>query len=282
MKLSEIREVLTQRGIQLTKSLGQNFLHDGNQLRRIVDAAQITPADRILEIGPGLGPLTELLVARAGEVLAIEKDRRLFEFLQEKFAAAKNLSLVHYDALDYLSRESRDWSAWKLVANLPYSVASPLLVELAQAPGCPQRLVATLQLEVAQRLVARAGDDDYGLLSLLVQLRYEPRDHFKIPANCFFPAPDVDSACVILIRREEPLLPLEHRAPFVKVVKRGFSQRRKMMFKLLKTDWPEDKLTRAFAHLNLSPQIRAEQVTLEQFVELVKQLVQSDGTSTTE
>jgi 16S rRNA (adenine1518-N6/adenine1519-N6)-dimethyltransferase len=272
MKLSEIREVLAQRGIQLTKSLGQNFLHDGNQLRRIADAAQIAPTDRILEIGPGLGPLTELLVARAGEVLAIEKDRRLFDFLREKFAPAKNLVLVHDDALDCLRRERRDWTDWKLVANLPYSVASPLLVELAQSTGCPRALVATLQLEVALRMVARAGDDDYGILSLLIQLHYEPREHFKISADCFFPAPDVDSACVVLICREKPLLPPEHREAFSKLVKLAFSQRRKMMFKLLKTVWPEDKLTRAFADLGLSPQVRAEQVSLEQFAELVKAL----------
>ena len=274
MKLSEIRDILTQRGIQLTKSLGQNFLHDGNQLRRIADAAQITTADRILEIGPGLGPLTELLTARAGEVLAIEMDRRLFDFLHEKFATTKNLSLVHDDALAHLRREKRDWSDWKLVSNLPYSVASPLLVELAQSAGCPQRLVATLQLEVARRLVARAGDDDYGVLSLLVQLHYEPLEHFKISADCFFPAPDVDSACVVLIRREKLLLPPEHHALFARVVKLGFSQRRKMMLKLLKMEWPEDKLARAFAQLNLSPQVRAEKVSLEQFAELVKQLAQ--------
>jgi 16S rRNA (adenine1518-N6/adenine1519-N6)-dimethyltransferase len=272
MKLSEIREVLTQRGIQLTKSLGQNFLHDGNQLRRIADAALITPTDRILEIGPGLGPLTELLLARAGEVLAIEKDRRLFDFLREKHAGVKNLTLLHDDALDYIRRESRDWSDWKLVANLPYSVASPLLVELAQSAGCPRVLVATLQLEVARRIVATADDDDYGVLSLLLQLRYEPREHFKIAADCFFPAPDVDSACVVLVRRERPLLPPNQHAAFDRLVKLAFSQRRKMMFKLLKSEWSEDKLTRAFAALGLSPQIRAEKVGLKPFVELTKQL----------
>jgi 16S rRNA (adenine1518-N6/adenine1519-N6)-dimethyltransferase len=272
MKLSEIREVLAQRGIQLTRSLGQNFLHDGNQLRRIVDAADVSPKDRILEIGPGLGPLTELLVARAREVLAIEKDRRLFDFLREEHAATKNLTLLHDDALDYLRREPRDWSNWKLVANLPYSVASPLLVELAQSTGCPRALVATLQLEVARRIVAGGGDDDYGILSLLLQLRYEPREHFKISADCFFPAPDVDSACVVLIRREKPLLPMEQHAAFDRLVKLAFSQRRKMMFKLLKTEWSEDRLTRAFAALGLSPQVRAEMVGLEQFVELTRQL----------
>jgi 16S rRNA (adenine1518-N6/adenine1519-N6)-dimethyltransferase len=272
MKLSEMKQVLESGRIQLTKSLGQNFLHDGNQLRRIMDAAELKVTDRVLEVGPGLGPLTELLLAQAGEVLAIEKDRRLFELLQQRFASAQNLTLLHDDALDYLRREQRDWSGWKLVANLPYSVASPILVELAQANGCPERMVATLQLEVAERLVARADDDDYGVLSLLMQLRYEPQGSFKIPADCFFPAPDVDSACVTLMRREHPLLPIELRAKFEHLVKLGFSQRRKMMFKLLKQEWPAQTLENAFQHLGISQQIRAEKVSLEQFVELTKLL----------
>ncbi len=135
-----------------------------------MDAAALAKTDRVLEVGPGLGPLTELLLAQTGEVLAIEKDRRLFEFLQQRFAGAENLKLLHDDALDYLRREPHDWSDWKLVANLPYSVASPILVELAQSAGLPKLIVATLQLEVARRLVACADDDDYGVLSLLMQL----------------------------------------------------------------------------------------------------------------
>ncbi len=270
MKLTEMKQILTSGQIQLTKSLGQNFLHDQNQLRRIVAAAELTPADRVLEIGPGLGPLTELLLEKAGSVLAIEKDRRLVDFLKKHFAPAPNLELRCDDALDYLRREPRDWSDWKLVANLPYSVASPLLVELAGLPGCPSRVVVALQLEVARRLVARADDADYGLLSLLVQLRYEPQGHFKISADCFFPPPDVESACVVLKRREPSLLPDELRPTFTRLVKLSFSQRRKMMMKLLKQDWPADKLGAAFEQLGLSPQIRAEKVSLEQFVQLTK------------
>ena len=178
-----------------------------------------------------------------------------------------------------MKREPRDWSEWKLVANLPYSVASPILVELAQAHGCPQRLVATLQLEVAQRLMSTADDDDYGVLTLLVQLRYEPRGWFKIPAECFFPSPDVDSACVCLVRRETPLLPVEQHATFEKIVKRAFSQRRKMMFKLLKQDWPVEKLTAAFAELQISPQERGEKLSLEQFVALTEKLLASSAKS---
>ena len=289
MTLTEMRELLAKRDIQLTRSLGQNFLHDGNQLRRIAAAAEILPTDKILEIGPGLGPLTELLLAKAGEVLAIEMDARLVDFLCERFAteernaelltgalerqdAEPNQSaafhLLHDDALAFLKREPRDWSDWKLVANLPYSVASPILVELAAGVRAPKMLVATLQLEVARRLMARADDDDYGILTLLVQLDFQPRGWFKIPPECFFPSPDVDSACVCLVRRATPLLPENLRAAFVKIVKRGFSQRRKMMLKLLKADWPKEQLEAAFAELNISPQERAEKLSLEQFVAL--------------
>jgi 16S rRNA A1518/A1519 N6-dimethyltransferase RsmA/KsgA/DIM1 with predicted DNA glycosylase/AP lyase activity len=355
MTLTEMRSLLVKRDIQLTRSLGQNFLHDGNQLRRIVDAAEIQPKDKILEIGPGLGPLTELLLEKAGEVLAIEMDARLVEFLCERFGleskegmpalapslspeerenvldtpvnpapsdssqrgnenpplpgervgvradnpvadknSPDNLFLIHDDALAFLKRGQlvvgqasslsspaekpetgkmpapHDWSDWKLVANLPYSVASPILVELAAGPRAPKLIVATLQLEVAKRLLAKADDDDYGVLTLLVQIDFEPRSSFKIPPECFFPSPDVDSACVCLVRRATPLLPESLRPAFVKIVKRGFSQRRKMMLKLLKQDWPADKLVAAFAELKISPQERAEKLSLEQFVALTK------------
>jgi len=279
MKLSEMRELLTAKEILLTKSLGQNFLHDGNQLRRIVEAAELKPVDKVLEVGPGLGPLTERLLETAGEVLGIEKDRRLVELLRwrlgsdSKFKIQNSkLNLIHDDALEFLKRERRDWSAWKLVSNLPYSVASPILVELAQGERSPQRMVATLQLEVANRLMAEPGDKDYGVLTLLVQLDFAPRKAmgFRIPASCFFPEPEVDSACVFLERRAKPLLPETSRDTFQKMVKRAFSQRRKMMLKLLKQEWPVEKLADAFGELKISPQERAENVTLEQFVRLTE------------
>ena len=169
MKLNEMRDVLAGRGIQLTRSLGQNFLHDQNQLRRIVDAAELSKKDKVLEIGPGLGPLTTLLLENAGKVLAIEKDARLLAVLGERFQNTK-LELLYEDALDFLKSERRDWSEWKVVSNLPYSVASPILVELACGARAPRKIVATLQLEVAQRLMAATDDDDYGVLTLLVRL----------------------------------------------------------------------------------------------------------------
>jgi 16S rRNA (adenine1518-N6/adenine1519-N6)-dimethyltransferase len=329
MKLTEMRELLAKRNIQLTKSLGQNFLHDANQLERIAAAGELTKTDKVLEIGPGLGPLTELLLAQAGEVLAIEMDHRLVEFLAERFGLESkagapeiigeasesepaastnptsphlperrndslplpgervgvrednppnqlnhpnNFFLVHDDALAFLKREPRDWSAWKLVANLPYSVASPIMVELSAGVRTPKLMVVTLQLEVAQRLMAPTDDDHYGILTLLVQLDFEPRGWFKIPPGCFFPSPEVDSACVCLVRRPTPLLPEELRATYRKIVKKAFSQRRKMMLKLLKQDWPKEKLDAAFAELNISPMERAEKLGLEQFVALTKLL----------
>ena len=278
MKLSEMRELLARRDIQLTKSLGQNFLHDANQLERIVATGELTSADKVLEIGPGLGPLTELLLKKSGQVLAIEMDGRLVEVLCERFAAelaassAPQLELHHDDALKFLQREPRDWRDWKLVANLPYSVASPILVELAAGVRAPKMIVATLQLEVAQRLMAQTDDDDYGVLTLLVQLDFKPRGWFKIPPGCFFPSPDVDSACVCLLRREPPLLADEQRETFRRIVKKAFSQRRKMMLKLLKQDWPKEQLDAAFAALNISPLERAEKLSLEQFVALTKLL----------
>jgi 16S rRNA (adenine1518-N6/adenine1519-N6)-dimethyltransferase len=289
MKLSEMKQLLAAGRIQLTKSLGQNFLHDANQLRRIVAAAELTKSDKVLEVGPGLGPLTELLVEQAGEVLAIEKDARLVEVVRERFKVAEGphwspskagaeseprtepvLRLVHDDALDFLRREPRDWSEWKLVSNLPYSAASPILVELAQAQRGPQRMVATLQLEVARRLMARPGEKEYGVLPLLMQLNYEPRDWFKVTAGCFFPEPEVDSACVCLVRRPQPLLNPQQSRTFAKLVKRAFSQRRKIMLKLLKADWGAGDLERAFEELKLSASVRAESVSLQQFVDLAR------------
>lgn len=270
-----MREILASRGIELTKSLGQNFLHDQNQLQRIVAAANLSKADKVVEIGPGLGPLTELLLESAGEVLAIEKDGRLVEVLREWFDAKfespdHKFQLVYGDALKFLQQEPRDWKGWKLVANLPYSVASPILVEMACGERAPEMIVVTLQSEVAQRLMARADDDEYGILTLLVQLDFAPRESFKIPGSCFFPEPDVASTCVVLERRAQPLLPAEMRASFTKIVKRAFSQRRKMMMKLLKADWPQERLAKAFEELKISPLERAEKLSLEHFVELTK------------
>lgn len=270
MNLSEIRQILSEQEIQLTRSLGQNFMHDQNQIAKIVAAGKVGPDDAVVEIGPGLGPLTEKLVARAAKVIAIETDHRLVDFLSRRFSQTENFQLVHEDALKLIRRQASDWSRWKLVANLPYSVASPILVELAKKPDGPKLISTTLQLEVAQRLVAPPGGKDYGVLTLLVGLAYESRLEFVIPASCFFPAPKVDSACVSLHRRAEPPLPPDLASVFEKIVKRGFSQRRKMMLKLLKQDWSPEKLEAAYAAADLDPKVRAEVVSLDGFVKMTR------------
>ncbi|MGV3773172.1 MAG: 16S rRNA (adenine(1518)-N(6)/adenine(1519)-N(6))-dimethyltransferase RsmA [Verrucomicrobiales bacterium] len=271
MKLSEMRDLLSSRQIQLTKSLGQNFLHDQNQLKRIADLAVIKPGDKLLEIGPGLGPLTEVLLETGVDVVAIEKDRRLFEVLEERFKGRKNLKLLLGDGLRYVE-DNQQWSGWKLVANLPYSVASPILVEMSLSEAPPEMCVATLQIEVAQRIIAKPGTEQYGQLSLFMQATYLPGDWFRISAESFFPQPEVDSACIALRKRPSPLLQPSQIATFKKVVKRSFSERRKMMLKLLKNDWPAEALLAAFAANAIPVDIRAERISLEQFVGLTRAL----------
>ncbi len=264
MTLTEMRTILSARGILLTKSLGQNFLHDANQLQKIVSLACIQTGEKVLEIGPGLGPLTRTLMDRGAKVLAIELDQRLVEYLNVTFAGNPNLQVVHSDAVTWIREENRNWSDWKLVANLPYSVASPILVDLALHVTPPKLMVTTLQLEVAKRVAARADDEDYGLLSVLVQAVFEATELIKIPPGCFFPEPEVDSGCIVLRRRstaavEPSLIPV-----FKKIAKQAFSQRRKMMFKLLRQQWPDEHLEEGFRTAGISRTARAETLTAQQ------------------
>lgn len=265
MTLGEMRELLAGEGIRLTRSLGQNFLHDGNQLRRIVALAGLAPADRVLEIGPGLGPLTEALLAAGAQVLAVEKDRRLVEVLRRRLGGHPAFELVEADAVDWLRAHPRDWSNWHLVANLPYSVGSVLLVELALAEQPPQSLTVTLQAEVVDRIKASAGSADYGVLTLLLARSFEVTGGFRVPASCFFPPPDVTSAVVRLRRRTEPLVPRALAESYVRLVKLAFSQRRKQLRKLLRSEWDEAVLATVWARLGLGETLRAEVLSPAQF-----------------
>jgi|LSQX01.2.fsa_nt_gb 16S rRNA (adenine1518-N6/adenine1519-N6)-dimethyltransferase len=271
MKLTEMKELLERHKIQLTKSLGQNFLHDSNLLEKISAAGELTAADQVLEIGPGLGPLTERLIQSGAHILAVELDERLVEILRDRFGAAENLELLCGDGMKVV-KEREDWGAWKMVANLPYSMASAILVEAALKPVCFQKMVVTLQWEVLNRIAASAGTADYGLLTLLLQLRYKVTQRFKIRSGSFFPPPEIDSGVIVLERRAEEVLPVELHSLFVQIVKQGFSQRRKMMKKLLKMKWESEHLDEAFRRVNLPEEIRAEKVTLKQFAILTKLL----------
>ena len=275
MNRTDIRETLDEESIRLTKSLGQNLLHDQNVLRRIAKAGDLSPTDKVLEIGPGLGALTAHLLPAVSPLTAIEMDRRLEAKLRERFGEESHFDLRHYDALKFFATgetKDTDWSDWKLISNLPYSVASPLLVDLAGMPRGPKRLVVTLQLEVAQRLCAVPATKEYSKLTLLVGCRYEAGEMFRISPHCFFPEPRVDSACLTFHRRAKPLFDDALYPPFKTVVKRAFSQRRKMMRKNLKGGWPDDKIDAAMSATGLDVKIRAEKVTLVQFVELTQRL----------
>ena len=276
MNLSEIRNLLREEDIMLTKSLGQTFMHDQNQLRKIVGLAKLTAADHVIEIGPGLGSLTGMLLEIVGHVTAIETDRRLIKLLEERLGQRENLTLQHADAMKIVRKTEFDWSGHKLVANLPYSIASPLLIDLAESPCRPRAMIVTLQLEVVQRLLAQSATKEYGVLTLLIGLYYATGESFVIPRGSFYPEPNVDSGCIELLRRETPLLLPELCPVFKKIVKRVFAERRKKMMKLLKRDWPEAAVVEAFDALGLDEKIRAERVTLEQFTELTQRLSRAE------
>ena len=272
MNRNEIRETLDEESIRLTKSLGQNLLHDQNVLRRIAKAGDLSITDKVLEIGPGLGALTAHLLPAVAQLTAIEMDRRLEMKLRERFSNEPHFDLHHYDALKFFQQPDANWRDWKLISNMPYSVASPLLVDLAAMTNGPKLLVVTLQLEVAQRLCAVLATKEYSKLTLLVGCRYEAGEMFRISPHCFFPEPRVDSACLTFHRRAEPLFDDSLYPTFKAVVKRAFSQRRKMMRKNLKGSWPEKIINEAMTATGLDEKIRAEKVTLPQFVELTQKL----------
>ena len=275
MNRTDIRKTLDEESIRLTKSLGQNLLHDQNVLHRIIKAADIQPDDEVLEVGPGLGALTSLLLPKAKNILAIEKDRRLVEHLRHRFTDIPNFKLIHQDAMDYFKHQDTDWSQWKFVSNLPYSVASPLLVDLALMSRGPRQLVVTLQHEVARRICAKPGTKEYGRLTLLLQFNYVQDSVFKISPHCFFPEPRVNSACLSLCRLDEPLLPNSLQKTYTTLVRCAFSQRRKMMRKNLRSNWSDEQIEGAMATVGLDGTVRAERVTLDQFARLAETLNES-------
>ena len=192
------------RDSMLTRSLGQTFMHDQNQLRKIIALAKLTADESVIEIGPGLGPLTGMLLDTVGHVTAIETDRRLIKLLEKQFCQRENLTLQHADAMKIVRKTEFDWSGHKLVANLPYSIASPLLIDLAESPARPRAMIVTLQFEVVQRMLAVPGTKEYGVLALLIGLHYATGEWFTIPRGSFYPEPNVDLS---LIHISEPTRP---------------------------------------------------------------------------
>ena len=265
MKLSEIKHTLREIRVSPVKTLGQNFLHDQNLARWIVQQADLSAADFVLEIGPGLGAITEPLLETGAQVLAIEKDGRLVDFLRAHFAG-RRLEIVHGDALEFEVRRLFARGPTKLLGNLPYYASTQMLLRFLEQPTPITMALFMLQKEVAARLSATPRSKDYGILTLVVQSQCCVEYLRTIPASVFLPEPGVDSAFVRLTPRAPNELPEHDHELFMTLVRRGFSQRRKQLAKLLKehlADWP-----RAAAAIGASLQARAEELSLAQWIAL--------------
>ncbi len=266
MTLTEVRRLLAEFDIRPSKALGQNFLIDGNILRILIEQADLRHDDTVLEIGPGLGVLTVELVARARRVVAIEKDPRLCQYLRDH---VDGVELIEGDAVDVLSSEFKlQGSGFKVVSNLPYNISTPILERLVEREDKPRAMVLTVQREVAHRLAATPRHKDYGALTVFTQLCYHVTIAHIISPQCFYPAPRVDSAIVVLERRD-PRVKLRAGAPFHDIVRAGFGQRRKMLHKLLAKFGDVDK---AFAAASVASMARAEELTLDQWILLANAL----------
>lgn len=239
MTLTEIRAALDSRGLRPLKQLGQNFLHDQNLAKWLAEHAVegIEAGAHVVEIGPGLGALTSVLLAKNLSLIALEKDRGLCVFLREHFAAEiarGSLDLREGDALEMLPQLGVTPAV--ICGNLPYYISTPLLMECLRLPGVPARLFFLVQKEVGQRLASRPGNKTYGALSVLVQSGYDVALARTLPGSVFYPPPEVESVAVQLTPRAAPLVAPGDRERFAAVVQRGFSQRRKKLSNLLPTD----------------------------------------------
>jgi len=265
MKLSEIDSALREIKVAPVKTLGQNFLHDANLARWIVEKAELTPEDYVVEIGPGLGALTEYILASGARVLAIEKDRRLVEFLRAKFANAR-AEFIHADALDFDLRPLYAQPRVKLLGNLPYYIASQLLLKFTKYPSPISLWLLMLQKEMAKRICAAPRTSDYGALTLTMQLQHRVEYLRTVPASVFIPTPDVDSAFVRITPRAPDELPPYDAETFFRIVRRGFSQRRKQLRNLLREELPN--WAEAAAAIGFDARARAEELSLEQWIAL--------------
>jgi len=263
MKLSTIHASLAQIGMQPTRSLGQNFLHDQNLADWIVAQLHLKPDEAWIELGPGLGALTEFALTRSTNGLVIEKDGRLAAFLKERFPA---LEIIHGDAAEFDVRELFARGPIKVLGNLPYYISSQILFGYTSEPSPVSALIFTLQKELAERLSAQPRTKAYGALTLLVGRRWHVKYLRTLPPSVFLPAPNVDSAIVLLTPRPAGEVSACDGDLFTRLVKQGFAQRRKLLRKNLadhEFDWPA-----LCAHLGVQETTRAEELSLEQWIAL--------------
>ncbi len=266
------RTLLRQFDIRPKKSLGQNFLVDDRAAARIVEAADLSPDETVLEVGPGLGALTRHLAATAAQVIAVELDQRLLPVLRHALSGCDNVQLIHGDILELdLARLSP--SPDKVVANLPYYITSAVLRHLLEAPVKPRLMVLTVQKEVAARMAA--GPGDMSLLAVGVQFYGQPQIVARLGPGAFYPRPGVSSAVVRIDLSARPDLGIEDVERFFAVVRAGFGQRRKQLRNALAAGLPLSKkeVSAALEAAGIDPRRRAETLSLEEWAALLRALI---------
>ena len=283
---SVTRAILERHGFTFKKSFGQNFLTDTNILQKIVDTAEIDKNVNVIEIGPGIGALTEFLAESAAEVMAFEIDDRLVPILADTLRDFDNVTVVNQDILkvdlaQYIAEFKNPDLPIKVVANLPYYITTPILMHLIES-GIPfSEFVVMMQKEVADRISAQANTKAYGSLSIAVQYYMTAKVAFIVPRTVFVPAPNVDSAILKMVRREQPAVEVQDEKFFFKVSKASFVHRRKTLWNNLtscfgKSEETKDKLTASLERAELSPSVRGEALSLEEFARLADAL-KSEG-----
>ena len=254
MILTEIRLCLEKLGVRPNRRLGQNFLYDQNIARRIVELADIQHNEPTLEIGPGLGALTERIVQKTNQLTLIEKDFRFINYLRSRFP---KVQIIEGDALREISNLKPQISNFVVLGNLPYSIASPLIVRLCETDLQPKRMLFTIQLEVAKRLTAQPRTHDFGLLTLLTQPFYEIKIVRKVPASVFWPKPEITSAVIEMIRHPiQPFVETSVEALFREFIKKAFQKRRKTLGAIFKKNLPK----------NINPKCRPEELSVDQWI----------------
>jgi 16S rRNA (adenine1518-N6/adenine1519-N6)-dimethyltransferase len=278
------KEILEKYGFSFKKSLGQNFLIDTNILRRIVDFAELSDETGVIEIGPGIGALTEQLARRAKKVVAFEIDQRLLPILEETLSPYSNVHVIHQDVLKadvqkVINEEFSGIQDIMVVANLPYYVTTPIIMKLL-TDGLPLRgIVVMLQKEVADRISAKPGTKDYGSLSIAVQYYTKAETVMTVPRTVFVPQPNVDSAVIRLTKLAEPAVYVENEAFFFEVVRASFAQRRKTILNNLTSNLPNGKMHKetieqVLHEVNIDPRRRGETLTIAEFAILSDRLFQ--------
>lgn len=284
-KLSNPKEtiqVLQKHEFQFKKKFGQNFLIDPHVLDKIVDAAQITKDDFVLEIGPGIGTLTQYLCENARQVLAVEIDDKLIPILKETLQPYDNVEVLHGDILkqdiQQIADTYNDGKPIKVVANLPYYITTPIIMELFESHVPLANVTVMVQKEVADRMQVGPGSKDYGALSLAVQYYASPYIVANVPPNCFIPRPNVGSAVIRLTRYQEPPVQVKDPKLMFKLIRASFNQRRKTLQNGLNNSpeisFSKEEITKAIESLGVSPSVRGEALSLEQFAQLANYFVQ--------